>query len=432
MTDFSSVSIRPPKDWQAFERHARVLFQCVLKDPHTQNNGRSGQPQHGVDIFGRRGGVGPYAGIQCKGKNADYGRAVTKAELRREVEKSRAFEPEINEFILITTAPDDAAIQEAARLLEVEVRAQGRDLRIAVWGWETLQQEIARYPEAIEAFHPDATPFTTVILDQGKQIEELVRQQGERQTAAQLSLEERLSAIEGHLRASVPTVDREAVDDPLDRHIHDEIDTYRNLINEGRPRTAIALLESLRARLPDHASARVRFRILANMGVARHRLGEYDAAAELFLESSPLSPDEPNSVANKIAALVIQQRTGEAHALAVEAVRRFPDNEFIALQRLQALAPGETVNTGWSSLPATLTAKPQLVVARIAALRGASGWNALLHDALRAFPDNAELRLMQAEHILATILESDRAAFGAPSAARSDPIRTNRGIRTCL
>jgi hypothetical protein len=37
---------------QAFERHARLLFLHVLKDPLTQNNGRSGQPQHGVDIFG--------------------------------------------------------------------------------------------------------------------------------------------------------------------------------------------------------------------------------------------------------------------------------------------------------------------------------------------------------------------------------------------
>jgi hypothetical protein len=134
MTDFSSVSIPRPKDWQAFERHARLLFQHVLKDSLTQNNGRSGQPQHGVDIFGRRCGDGHYVGVQCKGKDIDYGGAVTKTELKREVENSRNFKPSIKEFILITTAPDDAAIQEAARLLEAEVRAKGRDLRIAVWG----------------------------------------------------------------------------------------------------------------------------------------------------------------------------------------------------------------------------------------------------------------------------------------------------------
>jgi hypothetical protein len=51
MADFTSVSLSAPKDWQAFERHARLLFESILGDPHTQNNGRSGQAQHGVDIF---------------------------------------------------------------------------------------------------------------------------------------------------------------------------------------------------------------------------------------------------------------------------------------------------------------------------------------------------------------------------------------------
>ena len=92
MTDFTSASIRPPKDWQAFERHSRLLFEYALGDPATQNNGRSGQGHHGVDIFGRRGGgTGPLVGIQCKGKDRDYGDVVTEAELRREVKKTQKF-----------------------------------------------------------------------------------------------------------------------------------------------------------------------------------------------------------------------------------------------------------------------------------------------------------------------------------------------------
>jgi len=114
MTDFSSVSIPAPKDWQAFERHSRLLFQYVLNDPQTQNNGRSSQPQHGVDIFGRRGGRdGDLVGIQCKGKDTDYGATVTNAELKREVEKSNQFTPPINEFILVTTISSQAHIDPA-------------------------------------------------------------------------------------------------------------------------------------------------------------------------------------------------------------------------------------------------------------------------------------------------------------------------------
>jgi hypothetical protein len=95
MTDFTSVSIPPPKDWQAFERHSRVLFEYSLGDPHTQNNGRQGQPQHGVDIYGRRRGNGALVGVQCKGKDNDYGGTVSDAELSREVKKTEKFVPPI-------------------------------------------------------------------------------------------------------------------------------------------------------------------------------------------------------------------------------------------------------------------------------------------------------------------------------------------------
>src|SRR5258708_39773073 len=113
MTDFSSVSISRPTDWQDFERNTRLLFEYSLGDPHTQNNGRQGQAQHGVDVYGRRGGGnGPLVGVQCKGKDADYGGEVTETELRAEVKKSETFKPPLKEFNLVTTAPDDAKIQE--------------------------------------------------------------------------------------------------------------------------------------------------------------------------------------------------------------------------------------------------------------------------------------------------------------------------------
>ena len=88
MADYSSVSIPPPKNWQDFERHCRVLFERILNDPSTCLNGRHGQQQNGVDIWGRRGGSGGhYVGVQCKGKDSNFGKKVTESELRREVEQ---------------------------------------------------------------------------------------------------------------------------------------------------------------------------------------------------------------------------------------------------------------------------------------------------------------------------------------------------------
>ena len=167
------TSIPKPKNWQDFERASKVLFECVLGDPHTQQNGRSGQVQYGVDIYGQRLNSGDWVGIQCKGKDSAYGMHVTERELRAEVAKARKFKPKLSEFFLITTGPHDAVIQEAARQITDEERRRRRKLRISVWGWEAIELEIRRYEAAIRAFHPDANPFTDAILNSVKKTETL-------------------------------------------------------------------------------------------------------------------------------------------------------------------------------------------------------------------------------------------------------------------
>jgi tetratricopeptide (TPR) repeat protein len=412
MPTFSSVSIPKPKDWQAFERDARLLFEFSLNDPHIQNNGRVGQPQHGVDIFGRRGGLGGYVGIQCKGKDADYGGSVTEAELRAEVQKSAGFQPPISEFILITTAPDDAAIQRVARELDEEVRRSGRAVKISVWGWGRIQQEIVRFPEAIKAFHPDASPFTDVIIEQNDQIKELVKQH----SIELRRVDERVLAIESRLmQMQLGTVGSAASEAALDRHIHEEIDSYRDMINRGRPSTAIELLTALQGRLVASSSARVRFRIVANIAVAHHRRGELDAAARLFAEAYELSPNDPGAISNKIAALLIENRTQEAHSLAVDALARLSDNPDIALQRLQALDATEDFDTVWSSLSTSVIEKSPLRLRRILFLRERRDpqWRSLLETAILADPNNPVLRGLEAHSILQRVTDVDETALGA-------------------
>ncbi len=277
MTDFSSASFPRPRDWQAFERHSRVLFEHILDDPNTQNNGRGGQTQNGVDIFGRRGGAnGPMVGVQCKGKEAGYGRTVTEKELRDEVEKTKEFLPELKEFILITTASDDAKIQEVARLLQAEVRKAGRDLSIAVWGWETVYQRIIQYPQAIRAFHPDATPFTAEIINGQQEIKDLLQKGvGDlRETILQI--------IAPTIPQTQIAADNQPPQTTLDKHLHDQIDIYRDYIRADRPQTAIDLLGRLKDQVWATASERVRFRILGNLGAAHHRLRNYENAADFF------------------------------------------------------------------------------------------------------------------------------------------------------
>ena len=91
MSSLSNISLPKPKDWQDFERKTRELFACVLADPSTQMNGRSGQPQNGVDISGcsRNEDRARLVGIQCKRS----GDAITIAELEANSRKPGVLNP---------------------------------------------------------------------------------------------------------------------------------------------------------------------------------------------------------------------------------------------------------------------------------------------------------------------------------------------------
>lgn len=415
MSDFAATSISPPKDWQAFERKSRLLFELSLRDPQTQNNGRTGQPQHGVDIFGKRGGpTGHYVGVQCKGKDHDYGRAVTESELKEEVKKSAEFKPSIREFILATTALDDGKIQEVARLLEQEVRSNGRDLSISVWGWGRLQQEISRYPEAVREFHPDASPFTDQILQATSDVTKFVQQRADAQTLASAANHQQiLQAIES-LRVRVALETPTASADGVEKNLNDEIDGYRDLIRQNKPKTAIDLLTKLRNRVGGSASVRVRFRIASNLGAAYHNTGNFELAANLLMEAADLDPEDPVGKANRIAALLLRGRRDAAHDLAVASLAQHPEDVPIAIQRLLAISSAETVEEVWNGLPLSVRTAPEIYINRIVSLREAHGdaWYSAAAEGVTAHASDWRLQTMHAEAVLEQLLKNDAVALG--------------------
>jgi tetratricopeptide (TPR) repeat protein len=327
------------------------------------------------------------------------------------VKKSERFQPPLTEFILVTTAPDDAKIQKAARLLELEVRAAGRALTISVWGWGRMKQEIGQYPRVLRAFHPDATPFSDGIEAKLDQILGSIN----RGAAAVFAPEESaLRSIHVPMAPAQIAADSQPQPDGLDKLLHSQIDTYRDLIVEGRPETAIGLLMKLREQAWDRASPRARFRLLTNMGAAQYQLSRFGEAADLFLEAAPFGPDDPVGFANKIAALLIKGRTEEAHGLASEAFGRFPDNSDIAMQRLQARASGESIGHAWSLIPSPLKENLKLILYRATAMRDEqdSGWRDVVAEALQLHPDDANLKVLRAEGIVERLLKADPSAVG--------------------
>ncbi len=141
-----------PKNWQDFETLCQKLWREIWSDPNAQKNGRSGQPQCGVDIFGKPSYGSIIAGVQCKDKDSSLGSELKSAELSRECKKAIKFKPGLSSFTIATTAPRDKSLQEHARKLT----ASGKyPFDIHVWSWHEIEEEIRFRPNVRNAYYPN-------------------------------------------------------------------------------------------------------------------------------------------------------------------------------------------------------------------------------------------------------------------------------------
>lgn len=130
-------SLRKPANWQDFETLCKKLWGEIWRCPEIKKNGRAGQAQHGVDVYGVPAGEDGYYGIQCKGKD-DYTNAVfTEKEVDAEIEKARGFIPALKKLYFATTANKDAAIEAYVRQRNLKNRAAG-SFGIELFCWEDI------------------------------------------------------------------------------------------------------------------------------------------------------------------------------------------------------------------------------------------------------------------------------------------------------
>ena len=292
MSELAATQIPKPNDEAAFERCNEILWRCILNDDAAHLFGRRGQRQHGVDIVGLRDGqLDKVVGIQCKLKS--NGKTLGETEVREEVTKALTFRPSLSEFIIVTTAPDDSKLQASALELSKSVsEGRGHDLRIQIVGWSSLEREIRRHPQALQAFDPSHTPHSDRVE---QRISNLPNE-----TRAALAPE--FDAIRNDLWAISSTKNDTAVHTEHDR----QIDQYVRLIRDD-PKTALTLLCGLRDALGSEANGRTRFRVIANVAVCQLELSDEDAAARGFIEAWDFDPDNPRASACKAFGLLLQE-----------------------------------------------------------------------------------------------------------------------------
>jgi hypothetical protein len=157
MAGSTPTHIPIPKNHADFERKAVVLFREILKDPSVKRLGRDGQEQFGVDLIGYRDEkVSKIVGIQCKKKAPTS--TLTADEVCAEVKKALKYSPKLQEYIIITSAKNDTALDQLAQKLSLAQAKKRRKIRIEVWGWGTLEELIDQYPSARQAFDPGWSP----------------------------------------------------------------------------------------------------------------------------------------------------------------------------------------------------------------------------------------------------------------------------------
>lgn len=145
------IQLLPPASWDDFETLAFQLWRAMWNDHNAMRHGRSGQPQHGVDIYGCPMWGRQVEGVQCKGKDNLTHKKLTKRELRAEVKKATEFKPRLSSFVMATTAPRDVAIQAEARSLSA---APDAPFHVSVWSWDDISSELNLRDDLMRSLYP--------------------------------------------------------------------------------------------------------------------------------------------------------------------------------------------------------------------------------------------------------------------------------------
>ena len=152
----------PPNDPTAFESLCLELWKDIWQYPSAKKNGRNGQPQAGVDVYGQR--QDEWIGVQCKQKDGLLRTKLTVKELEEEVEAAKKFKPMLTSFILATTGPRDAIAQQRAR--ELTERHEQRGLfTVEVWSWEDIWSALYGREELPSSIMLSQSPFSEVLAD---------------------------------------------------------------------------------------------------------------------------------------------------------------------------------------------------------------------------------------------------------------------------
>lgn len=149
MPTIASSVIPIPINWDEFEHITLSSLKIRWNSPNLQRNGRQGQGDVGVDIYGEDD-LGRNVGIQCKltKKNSvDFGI------IQAEISNAEKFQPPLAAYYLAVSAPNDAKIQREVRLYSQQ-RLTENKFPVGILFWEDIIQDLIKDINVFKMHYP--------------------------------------------------------------------------------------------------------------------------------------------------------------------------------------------------------------------------------------------------------------------------------------
>jgi hypothetical protein len=149
MPAIPSMELPLPKNWQDFETLTRDALINKWNSPDLQKNGRGGQKQKGVDIYGHDY-LGRLVGVQCK----KYQGPLKMKTVEEEICNAAGFQGKLSTLWIATTAEHDSVLQQRVRLLS-EARSKQGDFAVGILFWDEIIAGLTLNPASVTAHYPN-------------------------------------------------------------------------------------------------------------------------------------------------------------------------------------------------------------------------------------------------------------------------------------
>ena len=150
MKDLRAIRIPKIADGVEFE----YLCRDIWKNDTSNNelvafNGRPGQAQDGVDVFGRNISKQKWFAIQCKARKESN--SLSQKEIETEIKKALYFNPKLKHYILATTLPRDVGLQKISREINEQL-SKDQHFTFEIIFWNEIE-DILKEEKNINIYH---------------------------------------------------------------------------------------------------------------------------------------------------------------------------------------------------------------------------------------------------------------------------------------